>query len=660
MLTVSENGCEEQKLAQLTTALATTVISRLFIQHYKRDRQPMSIITLAKNGAAISWTRQYLVHPFEYLDDFITASQKNYFGCGLRPGYRLADPNKLLIKFDEKNTNVPSKIPVDSRFMTFQQFINICRNRVHRSNNNFFVFYMGAYQFINLVTQSDSLFQHKLKTILDAGVIFLLEQSEDPKQRIMAFYELESRTITLHANLMEEYTFTEKMNVFKHEVEHAYKDTIHQARWLIHPNTPMEAVFASAHGYPTPYFPFIDSEKQKWFALAIEGLNNTKKILSLLDKESSLNEEDKILLQKYKSAAKNYVHKLIHQRLCLAPNDPLNNLELQKKINADDNLVFTTSMTLYGLSIPFHIIKIIDYDSSQRLVVTCGYTTNGSTLKTPLYDLFFTFNLDMQLQKNYAELHAHIMGEYPPELVVILFEKLLAYDYADATHVLDTPIPGYASLLSSVAENTQNMHRKNLSPSSSTTTSTAAAPIQFLASLSHLTISDLQPPATLKLDDKSVIEGKSSSVSTLPKLESLMNKSDSPINLAGYAHENLIRSLKDIKIINSNDFTDFLEVINARCYNKAVLLACQNFNSEALDIIKIMLSYRGKLPISVNDFKGENGRIAIHYAGLFGNKPLYDVLMLHGANERQTDDTGFSANDYLQNHKFSITSQKPA
>ena len=106
---------------------------------------------------------------------------------------------------------------------------------------------------------------------------------------------------------MEEYTFTEKMNVFKHEVEHAYKDTIHQARWLIHPNTPMEAVFASAHGYPTPYFPFIDSEKQKWFALAIEGLNNTKKILSLLDKESSLNEEDKILLQKYKSAAKNYV-----------------------------------------------------------------------------------------------------------------------------------------------------------------------------------------------------------------------------------------------------------------------------------------------------------------------------------------------------------------
>ena len=29
LLTVSENGCEEQKLAQLTTALATTVISRL-------------------------------------------------------------------------------------------------------------------------------------------------------------------------------------------------------------------------------------------------------------------------------------------------------------------------------------------------------------------------------------------------------------------------------------------------------------------------------------------------------------------------------------------------------------------------------------------------------------------------------------------------------
>ena len=111
----------------------------------------MSIITLAKNGAAISWTRQYLVHPFEYLDDFITASQKNYFGCGLRPGYRLADLNKLLIKFDEKNTNVPSKIPVTRKFMTFQQFINICRNRVHRSNNNFFVFYMGR---INLLILS--------------------------------------------------------------------------------------------------------------------------------------------------------------------------------------------------------------------------------------------------------------------------------------------------------------------------------------------------------------------------------------------------------------------------------------------------------------------------------------------------------------------------
>ena len=36
-------------------------------------------------------------------------------------------------------------------------------------------------------------------------------------------------------------------------------------------------------------------------------------------------------------------------------------------------------------------------------------------------------------------------------------------------------------------------------------------------------------------------------MSTLPKLESLMNKSDSPINLAGYAHENLIRSVKGYK-----------------------------------------------------------------------------------------------------------------
>lgn len=607
-------------------------IIKLFVRIFKSNLQPLSMISLATNGDVIAWNRPFLEHPFDYLDDFIEATQQGYYGCNLSHGYRLVDLNELLtITTDSK---IPHLHPnqTDDRFITFREFIKICRNRVHRTDLNFFKFYLEIYKLINLTAKNDSLFQHKLNSIIKSGVFFLIERENDPKKSTMAFYEIESRTITLFANLMEQYAPHDRIIIFKHEVVHGYKQLIHRARWLKHEPTILEEGFVNQHSFGTPYFPFTNVEKEKWFSFAKQGLNRIKQLFILLNKKDyELTETEKHFKEKYKAAIIDYMPKQIFQRIGLRPDEALNNPQIHNELNSDISRYLTVNLTMHGIKVPYHIKRIIDFDPKTRLIFVSGYTTLGPKLESAIFDMLFTFNLDMQLQNNYAELHAHIVGEYPLALLSLLFEELIRYDYEDATVALEKPVPEFLSYISPKHEAAQ-------------VTLVAPPPV----SAKNSSVKEDANRAKVNSSDTDNSSSSNSKEPAIPPAE-LITAFNSPIAASDNAHEKLIVQLKSTVEENKPVFDGVLESINAKNYSQAIRRCGTKKHAKSIDVMRIILGFKNVLTINLNEKAGKDSQTALHYAAINGDKELYDLLLQNGAVDDK-DAKGNLAAIYMAKH----------
>ena len=366
ILLADETNAKCQVDPNLICESAKNKIEGHFRMVYGRERIPITLLSLTNTGDFISLMRSYLEHPFKRLEDLILAFQHDYIGAAFHKNYTMSDIERSLFSVKAGTHDAMSQISTlsDNYAISLERFRFICRNRVSRYDNEFMIFYLNSYKFINELFHDSTLFKHKLETVLNHGVIIFLERSTKPNDTIIAFYNMESRCITLHADLMGKYQHDHCARIFKHEIEHAYKDIVHELRWKKHLATPQERKYVKAHGLNSAYFPNNDEERLKWLSIAHKVLKTAKKILALLEQQSNgsnLDENDQILLNRYSKAVKDYKAMNIAVPLQLQHDDPLNNPANQHKINST-NMVYKTNVTSVGMSIPLYVTRIIVTD----------------------------------------------------------------------------------------------------------------------------------------------------------------------------------------------------------------------------------------------------------------------------------------------------------
>jgi ankyrin repeat protein len=107
---------------------------------------------------------------------------------------------------------------------------------------------------------------------------------------------------------------------------------------------------------------------------------------------------------------------------------------------------------------------------------------------------------------------------------------------------------------------------------------------------------------------------------------------------------------KSIPADKLNDNKPFLDAINERQYTKALRRACTSTDEQtALKLIKVLMSYKGRLSFNVNEQAGPEQLTALHYAAKSANSEIFDFLIRQDADQTIVDKAGMKARDYMQN-----------
>jgi ankyrin repeat protein len=137
----------------------------------------------------------------------------------------------------------------------------------------------------------------------------------------------------------------------------------------------------------------------------------------------------------------------------------------------------------------------------------------------------------------------------------------------------------------------------------------------------------------------------------------LLTGNKSPVTSSGDFHNELIAKIELIAK-DQMSFGPFLTAVKERNYSKALQIAFNIKNDEVCKLIEILLSYKDKLNININERSGSENRAAIHFAALNEFQSAFDLLVDNGADLELTDNNGFSAkqsscmNMYLKTHEF--------
>lgn len=132
------------------------------------------------------------------------------------------------------------------------------------------------------------------------------------------------------------------------------------------------------------------------------------------------------------------------------------------------------------------------------------------------------------------------------------------------------------------------------------------------------------------------------------KLSSL--KIGSPITQVGDAHQALYQRIKPICDSKMPDFKPFLDAIEQKNYGKALRTACTSTDEKAFELIKLLFSYKDKLPFDVNEQTGDQRLAAIHHSAKKGNVNVYNYLKEKEANHLLTDKDNITAEEYLDQY----------
>lgn len=152
-----------------------------------------------------------------------------------------------------------------------------------------------------------------------------------------------------------------------------------------------------------------------------------------------------------------------------------------------------------------------------------------------------------------------------------------------------------------------------------------------------------------QLDQK---QSKQSNINTKSSLF-LPNPDETAHKNKETAHNNLETQIKkmipDKFTKHFKNFTD--AIIIDKNYSKALRTACTGTNPEALeltlDLIKVLLRYKDKLEIKINEQAGPKKYSALHHAALKGNKDIYDYLIQQDADPNLEDDEKHTPKYYL-------------
>ena len=106
------------------------------------------------------------------------------------------------------------------------------------------------------------------------------------------------------------------------------------------------------------------------------------------------------------------------------------------------------------------------------------------------------------------------------------------------------------------------------------------------------------------------------------------------------------------------DFKAFFDAITNRNYGKALRCACTSKDPVALELSELILEYKDKLTIDINETAGADKVNALHIAAGKGNKLAYDLLIANGANDSIKAGNGLTASEILENNLSKKSSSK--
>jgi hypothetical protein len=131
----------------------------------------------------------------------------------------------------------------------------------------------------------------------------------------------------------------------------------------------------------------------------------------------------------------------------------------------------------------------------------------------------------------------------------------------------------------------------------------------------------------------------------------IVTHTDAPHIAAGRAHERLLKHLKQSTPEDKLDENKpFFDAINERQYTKALRRACTSKDEQtALKLIKVLMSYKGRLNINVNEQAGPEQLTALHHAAKSTNTEIYHFIVRQDADQTIADKAGMKASAYVQN-----------
>lgn len=205
-----------------------------------------------------------------------------------------------------------------------------------------------------------------------------------------------------------------------------------------------------------------------------------------------------------------------------------------------------------------------------------------------------------------VEQHAAVMGELPSELLRTFYPELYEYSKKLAKKVFAAEAPNLSRKVGQASK--ENVFKDK--------------PFSFLVNkldnLRRLQKEEAQAQENLEKSDI--------------KAEPLYRAIPSPINEFGEAHKEMMRRVLS-KIGDNEGHSPGFNELNEGKYFNALQKLCNNNSSSALEMLVIVLEYKDKLSINIDQQWGSKYFGLLHLAAHSGNTAAYECLVRAGADE---------------------------